>query len=181
VRTSPTIWSCSSSTRAPLEAARGTRSAIPDAIRAMSAFACATETPGFSSPTVLKYDTSRICVMSPSMSMGGIGTGLFETNQARAFCGTSNAAGMTPTIVCGRPLMRTSRPMTAGSDPSRSRHRAWPSTTRGSLLPSPAAVLNVRPRTAGMPKTSKNSTVTSAPVTPMGSLPATAIVVGSSR
>jgi hypothetical protein len=87
-------------------------------------------------------------------------------NQRPSLVNQPKRGGITPTMVCWRPLRRSVRPTAAGL-PSNSRsHRRWLITTTGSASP-PARMSDgwmVRPSSGGTPRKLKAFGVTSTPL-----------------
>ena len=71
--------------------------------------------------------------------------------------GKWNPAGITPTTSTGEPSISSRRPITAGSPPSSCCQNPWLTTTTGAAPGRSSPAWNVRPMSAGTPRTSNSS------------------------
>ena len=154
-RVSPTVASCSERTVPPTPSlASGYAFSSRAAIVLTSSRALATEAPGASRPTTLRYQAPRLLVRKRSSYVIG--------SQISAPSGWLKPGGAMPTTVRGSRSIWTVRPTSPGSPPKRSSQSLWPSTT--TLVPgsfSPAT--KPRPSTGRARSTSKKAALTSAP------------------
>ncbi len=80
--------------------------------------ACSMVTPGLSRATALKWREPRNRYSNSAQTFGAHTPRSLNVVSSRG----ANDGGITPTIVVGCPLIRTTRPTTAGSAPNRCAH-----------------------------------------------------------
>jgi len=144
VRTGPIAPSSSSATRAVRRAFDlGSFSRCRPAIARISALACSSVTPGLSRPTTWR---NPFALSAAASGVSAIGIQTRTSSLERL-----NDAGITPTIVTGRPPSRTTRPTMRGSPLKRVVQSAWLITATWSRPGASSSGRNVRPSAARTP------------------------------